>query len=325
MSSTTGTGRASLASSGAATAAGQTDDLQAACTTQEDHSLEAEHTAAVSGVQQQTIGASGSHQRDDLSFQDAGSEGGAADTSAASDLAASDSAGTGAAAEKAAKRLLIEKRVEERRKQLALERQLQQQEQEAAVARGIAEDNEGARPVFVSGATGALCSVVNGYYEPTEEKGVDGRVMYRKVGDGGVWIEHFEGHWAIKYAMAKGKDDSEAYLSNCYCTLESCVSRVWKVYDYIEEEFLEQPSVKISTGEEAEQQVGLLCTHARFGTTRRFARRRGAAALHCLTRCLFVLRRGVSMLLELRGALRMTTKEPGLCLCPGRRAVCVRL
>ena len=50
--------------------------------------------------------------------------------------------------------------------------------------------------MFVSGATGALCSVVNGYYEPTEEKGVDGRVMYRKVGDGGVWIEHFEGDWA---------------------------------------------------------------------------------------------------------------------------------
>ena len=179
--------------------------------------------------------------------------------------------------------------------------------------------------MFVSGATGGLCSVVNGYYEPTEEKGVDGRVMYRKVGDGGVWIEHFEGHWQIKYGTAKGKGNSKAFLLNCYCALESCASRVWQVLDPGAAKFFKQSSLKISTGAEAEQQVGLLCTHARFGTTRRFARRRGAAALHCLTRCLFVLRRGVSMLLELRGALRMTTKEPGLCLCPGRRAVCVRL
>ncbi len=200
----------------------------------------------------------------------------------------------------------------------------QGREYAAGVARGIAEDNERAGPVFVSGATGALCSVVNGYYEPTEEKGVDGRVMYRKVGDGGVWIEHVEGHWGIKYASVKGETDNEAFIVGC-CALETCASRVWKVLDHSADIFFEQPSVKIVTGAEAEQQVGLLCTYARFETTRGFARRRGAAALHCLTRCLFVLHRGVSMLLELRGALRRTTKEPGLCLCPGRRALRVRL
>ncbi len=180
--------------------------------------------------------------------------------------------------------------------------------------------------MFIFGATGVLCSaVVNGYYEPTEEKGVDGRVMYRKVGDGGVWIEHFEGHWGIKYGTNKGKDACTALLLNCHCALESCASRVWKVLDHSKALFFEQPSVKISTGAEAEQQVGLLCTHARFGTTRRFARRRGAAALHCLTRCLFVLRRGASMLRESRGALRRTTKELGMCSSSGRRALCVRL
>ena len=178
--------------------------------------------------------------------------------------------------------------------------------------------------MFVSGATGALCSVVNGYYEPTEEKGVDGRVMYRKVGDGGVWIEHFEGHWQVKGFSCLGKVTRFSEIEGL-CAFDSCIGRGLKLWNDIANKLVVHSSVKIVTGAEAEQQVGLLCTHARFGTTRRFARRRGAATLHCLTRCLFVLRRGVSMLLELRGALRMTTKEPGMCLCPGRRAVCVRL
>jgi hypothetical protein len=78
----------------------------------------------------------------------------------------------------------------------------------AAVAQGIAEDNARAGPVFISGATGSSASVVNGYYELTEEKGADGRVMYAKRGDDTLCIEHFNGQWDIKYSAKKGIDAS---------------------------------------------------------------------------------------------------------------------
>jgi hypothetical protein len=131
----------------------------------------------------------------------------------------------------------------------------------AAVARGIAEDNARAGPVFISGATGSVASVVNGYYEPTEEKGADGRVMYAKRGDGGVCIEHFLGIWGIKYSSNKGTNDKEAYVRGDLA-FEANASRVWKVYDYSEEKFFEQPSVKMVTGAGAERQVGVLLTRA---------------------------------------------------------------
>ncbi len=135
--------------------------------------------------------------------------------------------------------------------------------------------------MFISGATGSLASVVNGYYEPTEEKGADGRVMYAKRGDGGVCIKHFVGDWLVMYSSKKGTSFAEAVKAYVIggLALESCASRVWKVYDCNEEKFFEQPSVKMVTGAEAEQQVGLLFTRARWRTTRRVATRTGAAAL----------------------------------------------
>ena len=141
--------------------------------------------------------------------------------------------------------------------------------------------------MFISGATGSLASVVNGYYEPTEEKGADGRVMYAKRGDGGVCIEHFDGEWHVKYSSKKGTDDRAAYVIGGLA-FESCASRVWKVYDYSEKKWVEQPSVKMVTGAEAERQVGLLCTRVRWRTTRRVATRTGAASCTCLTLFLFV-------------------------------------
>ena len=123
--------------------------------------------------------------------------------------------------------------------------------------------------MFVSGATGALCSVVNGYYEPTEEKGVDGRVMYRKVGDGGVWIEHFEGfYWSIKHSSVEGKVYVSAYTCG-WQSLESCASNVWKILDDSVPEISDtgmcindsrypaDSAVKMLTGPAAQLQVSL--------------------------------------------------------------------
>ena len=194
----------------------------------------------------------------------------------------------------------------------------------AAVAQSIAEDNARAGPVFISGATGSLASVVNGYYEPTEEKGADGRVMYAKRGDGGVCIEHFEGEWHVKCFWKKGTSYREAYV-NGGLAFESCASRVWKVYDYSEEKFFEQPSVKMVTGAEAERQVGFLCTRARWRTTRRVATRTGAAALQLSDALLVCFCRVLSMLLLLRTALPRTTRELGRCSSLVRRALWLRL
>jgi hypothetical protein len=157
----------------------------------------------------------------------------------------------------------------------------------AAVARGIAEDNARAGPVLISGATGSLASFVNGYYEPTEEKGADGRVMYVKRGDGSVCIEHFEGDWEVKSISSKNLNLQFAYVSGGLA-LEACTSKEWMVYDHIEDDFFKQPSVKMVTGAEAERQVGVLLTRARWRTTRRVATRTGAAFCTCLTLFFFV-------------------------------------
>ncbi len=149
----------------------------------------------------------------------------------------------------------------------------------AAVAQSIAEDNARAGPVFISGATGSSASVVNGYYEPTEAKGADGRVVYKKRGDGGVCIEHFEGEWGVKKNSNKNSNFHYAYVSGGLA-FEACASRVWMV---LETKWVEQPSVKMVTGAEAERQVGFLCTCARCRMTRRVAMRTGAASCSCLT------------------------------------------
>ncbi len=106
-------------------------------------------------------------------------------------------------------------------------------EHAAAEARAVARDNARAEPVFISGATGVHAALINGVLEPTEEKGVDGRVLYRKRGDGSVCMEHFGGEWEVKHVSSKGTFNREL----CYavvaggCAAEACTSRPWWVYD----------------------------------------------------------------------------------------------
>ncbi len=114
----------------------------------------------------------------------------------------------------------------------------------AAIARAVADDNGRASAVFFSGTNS---SVINGLYEPTEEKGSDGRVVYKKRGNDNVIIEHYQGRiWQIKRASNKGKGGYYAQVAGG-CALEACVDRVW-----------DEKDMKMSTGAEAEAQASSL-------------------------------------------------------------------
>jgi len=131
---------------------------------------------------------------------------------------------------------------------------LQGIEHAAAVERAAVEEENGrAVCVFICGATGPYSAMIDGFYEATEERGSDGRVLYKKRGDG-VWIEHFEGEWQIKHVSEKGTKSNAAYVAG-RCGLEACgVSKVWILLDG--KYYKEQPSLKMLTGPEAERQVG---------------------------------------------------------------------
>ena len=103
-------------------------------------------------------------------------------------------------------------------------------EHAAAEARAVAHDNARAEPLFISGATGVYAAYINGVLEPTEEKGLDGRVLYRKRGDGSMCMEHRGGMWQVKPVSYKGKDICWAYVAGG-CAAEACTSRPWTVYD----------------------------------------------------------------------------------------------
>jgi ankyrin repeat protein len=90
-----------------------------------------------------------------------------------------------------------------------------------AHARSIAEDNTRASPVFICGATGSNAVSINGGFFPTGEKGLDGRVIYKKVGDSSICIEHFGGQWCVQKMPRKRL----AYVSG-NCALEVCNIRV---------------------------------------------------------------------------------------------------
>jgi hypothetical protein len=105
--------------------------------------------------------------------------------------------------------------------------------------------------VFISGATGEMAALINGFFEPTQEKGLDGRVLYAKRGDASVCIEHRTGDWEVKLVSEKGTDDCWAYVAGG-CGLEACTSRVWTVFDG--EAWNDAPSVKLVAGAEAERQ-----------------------------------------------------------------------
>ena len=118
--------------------------------------------------------------------------------------------------------------------------------QAKAVAAAIRKDNSKAADIFICGVTG-VNFVINGLYSPTEETGQDGRVLYRKNGDGALCIEHFEGRWCVKNQSDRGSVTCFAYVEGG-CALEDCrpqksFLRTWKVSDG--KHFFEQTSVVI--------------------------------------------------------------------------------
>ena len=107
--------------------------------------------------------------------------------------------------------------------------------------------------MFISGATGVNAAVINGFFEPTQEKGLDGRALYAKRGDASLCIEHYGGRWQVKAVSHKGKGSAWAYVAGG-CGLEACTSRVWRVWDG--KAFHDAPSVKLVA--EAEVRLCLL-------------------------------------------------------------------
>jgi hypothetical protein len=91
--------------------------------------------------------------------------------------------------------------------------------------------------VIISGATGQMAPFVNGIFDPTKKKGLDGRVLYAKREKTHtydetptVWIEHQMDMWCVKPASARGKDQNWANVAGG-CGLEACTSRVWNLWD----------------------------------------------------------------------------------------------
>ncbi len=116
--------------------------------------------------------------------------------------------------------------------------------------------------MFISGATGPLAAKINGFYAPTQEKGFDGRVLLSKRDDANMCMEHFGGKWQVKSVASKGKDACRANVAGD-CALQDCASRIWKVDDGIPDHpLVDQPSVKMTTGSEAERQVSCGCIRA---------------------------------------------------------------
>ncbi len=124
----------------------------------------------------------------------------------------------------------------------------------AAYAAAVQADNNGAKPVFISGATGYRAAAINGPYSPTQEKGTNGRIKYSKDGDASLCIEHFAGKWQVKPVSGKGVSYGSVQGG---CALEYCASRAWNVGD--NGKWTEQTNVKIVTGAEAEREVGRPC------------------------------------------------------------------
>jgi len=88
---------------------------------------------------------------------------------------------------------------------------------------------------------------------------LDGRVVLSKRSDASMCIEHFGGKWQVKPVSSKGMNLYCAYVAGD-CALQDCASRVWRVFDG--ETYVDQASVKLATGREAERQVCGGCTRA---------------------------------------------------------------
>jgi hypothetical protein len=128
----------------------------------------------------------------------------------------------------------------------------------AAEAAVVAAENARAAPVFISGATCKHATFINGFFEPTQEKGLDGRVRYAKKTTVVIRIEHYAGRWKIMPA-AFNRGDFVSQVEGG-CGLDACTSP-WMVFDGEDWDF--SPDVKLVTGAEAERQVRGRCMRAR--------------------------------------------------------------
>jgi hypothetical protein len=113
--------------------------------------------------------------------------------------------------------------------------------------------------VLISGATGWHSEGINGFFAPTQERGLDGRVVYSKCGCDDTVIVHRNGRWAIKAIDNKSSNHSAANVLGG-CCLEECGSRPWTVYTH--KEGMVPQTLNIETGPEVERKVSNRCKHA---------------------------------------------------------------
>jgi hypothetical protein len=130
----------------------------------------------------------------------------------------------------------------------------------AAEAAAIAADNARAEPVFISGATGDKAALINGVFVPTRMKGLDGRVLYAKLGDASTRIEHYGGQWQVKAVSNIG-------ANNCWisvvggCGLEARTSRLgWEWLQWDGKSAHYAPLVKCMEWKEAEVKRCFACS-----------------------------------------------------------------
>ena len=137
-----------------------------------------------------------------------------------------------------------------------------------AKARAITADNSNATPVFISGATGFAAARINGPYAPTHVRGLDGRVVYRKIGDVSMCIEHrtkdppHVSLWQVKLVSSKGTDRALAAVEGG-SALDACASGVWNVV-HESGAAQEQTGFTMLTGQEAQQAVSNSATSLLF-------------------------------------------------------------
>jgi hypothetical protein len=120
--------------------------------------------------------------------------------------------------------------------------------QAAAEVEAIDHDNAQAVPMFISGASAAI----DGFYDPAQEKGLDGRVLYLKRGDASVLIEHFRGQWQVKALTNKGQNICHAMCAGG-SALHSCSSHKWMMF--AKKKFVDAPGMKMLSEVEAKLAV----------------------------------------------------------------------
>jgi hypothetical protein len=123
-----------------------------------------------------------------------------------------------------------------------------------ALTQVIANDNLQSTTISITGASGSNAAAINGLYTPILSKKGYVRSVYNKIGDQSMCIEYLRGPnaWEVKNTSDKGKDICVAFVKGD-CALEACHSSVWNVK--VAGKFVEQASVEMTTGAEAEAAV----------------------------------------------------------------------